>query len=179
MFKKKPSFFEKLTGSVHVDDADEYEFEDEFESEAHTGRLRDKMQNTHDGDSKKSLAHASLSEMEENSDDIGGELTVDVIETQDSVIVRAMIAGVDPDLVDIDLSRDTVTIKGERKEAHRFSEDEYHYQELYWGSFTRTILLPAEVEVEEAHAHTDHGLLSITLPKIDKHRKTKLRISKK
>ena len=176
MFRKKPSFFEKLTGSVRITDEDDYDFEDEFEEEdTPTSRLRDRMEVAPE-ENKKSLAHAS---MDDEDDSAGGELTVDVIETQDSIILKAMIAGVDPDLVDIDVSRDTVTIKGERKEAHRFSEDEYHYKELYWGSFTRTVLLPAEVEVEEAHAHTDHGLLSITLPKIDKHRKTKLRISKK
>jgi len=178
MFRKKPSFFEKLTGSVRVDDLEDYE-DEEFEEEVPARGLRNRMQRSNESSAKKSLAHTSLNEVEDTAEDIGGELTVDVIETQDSIILKAMIAGVDPDLVDIDVSRDTVTIKGERKEAHRFSDEEYHYQELYWGTFIRTVILPAEVEVEEAHAHTDHGLLTITLPKIDKHRKTKLRISKK
>ncbi len=69
-----------------------------------------------------------------------------------------------------------VTIKGKREEAREVSEDDYFHRELYWGSFSRTILLPEEIDVEAAEATERHGLLMIKLPKIDKRRQTKLRV---
>jgi HSP20 family protein len=55
-------------------------------------------------------------------------------------------------------------------------ENDYFHRELYWGSFARTVLLPAEVKGEEAIAELRHGLLTIRLPKVDKQKQTKLRI---
>lgn len=185
MFRKKPSFFERITGSVRIDDTNDFDIdEEEYDDEPRPqkGGLRARMESS-------KIRVVSEDEFEETplpthhfTPEIptpDGELTVDVIETQDNIILKTMVAGVDPDHVDIDVSRDAVTIKGERKESHRFSDDEYHHQELYWGTFSRTIMLPAEIEVEEAEARAEHGLLTITLPKIDKYRKTKLRVSKK
>lgn len=176
MFRKKPSFFERLTGSVRIDEVDDFDLDeaDDHEDERPHKNLRSYM-----GEDESSFQEESDDYSMAPETPINGELSVDLIETQDSIILRAMVAGIDPDNIDIDVSRDTVTIKGERKEAHSFSDDKYHHQELYWGSFTRTIVLPAEVEVEEAEAKSNHGLLTINLPKIDKFRKTKLKVSKK
>ena len=105
-----------------------------------------------------------------------GQLTVDLYQTPTEIIIKSMVAGVKPEDLDISITRDMVTIKGKR-ETERFVKDEdYFHQELYWGSFSRTIMLPAEIEVEEADAVEKHGLLIIRLPKIDKNKQTRLKV---
>ncbi|KKS28106.1 MAG: Protein containing Heat shock protein Hsp20 protein [Parcubacteria group bacterium GW2011_GWC2_42_11] len=105
-----------------------------------------------------------------------GQLTVDVYQTPDEIVIRSIVAGVRPDDLDISISRDMVTIRGSREEHKEVTEDNYFHKELYWGSFSRTVLLPAEVEVEDASAQEKHGLLTIRLPKIDKEKQTKLKV---
>jgi HSP20 family protein len=78
--------------------------------------------------------------------------------------------------LDIAITRDMVTIKGKRVEQKDVQEDNYVYQELYWGAFARTIVLPAEVDVDMAEASEKHGLLTIRLPKLNKDRQTKLKV---
>jgi HSP20 family protein len=87
-----------------------------------------------------------------------------------------MTAGVNPSDIEITVSRDTITIRGNRENSHEVRDNDFFHKELYWGSFSRTIMLPCEVESEEASAKEDHGLLTITLPKIDKHKQTKVKI---
>lgn len=105
-----------------------------------------------------------------------GQLTVDMYQTPDNIIIKTMVAGVRPEDLDISITRDMVTIRGKREESHIVSEEDYFSKELYWGTFSRTITLPAEIEVEEADASEDHGLLTIKLPKVDKDRETKLKV---
>jgi HSP20 family protein len=87
-----------------------------------------------------------------------------------------MVAGVQPDNLSITITRDMITIKGKREENQSIDKENYFVQELYWGSFSRTISLPEEVDPEEAEAVERHGLLIIKLPKLDKNRETKLKI---
>jgi len=148
--KGKRSFFERLTGSMPADDEEQ-----------------DMMVEEEETDEKASW-------IDEESDE--GELSVDVFQTPDAVIVKAMIAGVKPDNLQISITRDMITVKGKREEEKTVSEEDYYHKELYWGAFARTILLPVEVEPEEAEAVEKHGLLIITLPKIDKKRVAKLRV---
>jgi HSP20 family protein len=87
-----------------------------------------------------------------------------------------MVAGVKPDDLDISITRDMITIKGKRETEREILDEDYFHRELYWGSFSRTIMLPAEIEVEEAEAVEKHGLLILKLPKIDKHKQTRLKV---
>jgi HSP20 family protein len=105
-----------------------------------------------------------------------GELTVDVYQTNDSIVIKSMIAGVRPEDLDITISRDMVTIRGKREEEKVSGDDDYFMRELYWGSFSRTIELPEEVDVDEAEAIEKHGLLILKLPKLDKRRQSKLKV---
>ncbi len=89
---------------------------------------------------------------------------------------QSQVAGVAPEDLDVSISQEMVIIRGSRKETYEADDDDYFHKELYWGSFARTILLPAEVKSEEAVAEIKHGLLTIRLPKIDKQKQTKLRI---
>ncbi len=159
MAKDKRSFFERLTGTVNME---EYENE-----EAETPR----SVKTH----RKEAAPPEPAEAWSEDDDVG-QLAVDVFQTADDIIIKTMVAGVHPDDLDISITRDMVTIKGTREMSHEVSEDNFFFKELYWGTFSRTILLPQEVEVEEAEANEKNGLLTIKLPKVDKGRQTKLKV---
>lgn len=105
-----------------------------------------------------------------------GELTVDVYQTADTVVIKAMIAGVRPEDLDISITRDLVTIRGKREEERTITEEDFIMKELYWGSFSRAIALPVEIDVDEAEAIEKHGLLILKLPKLDKKKKSKLKV---
>ncbi|MDP2655686.1 MAG: Hsp20/alpha crystallin family protein, partial [bacterium] len=91
-------------------------------------------------------------------------------------IIRAFVAGVRPDELSISISRDRVEIEGSRMEREQVSGPDYFTRELFWGSFTRAIMLPQEVDVEASSASAKDGLLTIILPKLDKAKQTKLRV---
>jgi HSP20 family protein len=145
--KRKRSFFERLTGSVNIDEDEIFEDDEE---------------------------ETSYSPEPEEPTESEGQLGVDVYETPQSIIIKAMIAGVRPESLDISLSREMVTIRGHREAVEHIHEDDYFLRELYWGSFSRTIVLPQEIEMDEAEALEEHGLLTLTLPKIDKEKQRTL-----
>lgn len=109
-------------------------------------------------------------------DEEEGQLAVDMCQTPSDIIIKTMVAGVKPEDLDISITRDMVTIRGKRMECYEEHENDFFHKELYWGSFSRTIILPAEVEIEEAEASEKHGLLTLTLPKIDKNKHSKLKV---
>lgn len=150
---KKRSFLERLTGSITVRD------EDDFEQTPLPNRP---------------LHNPSDSGWLEDAEE--GELAVDVYQTPSEIVIKTMVSGVKPEDLEIGITRDMVTIRGKRETAREINEENYFQRELYWGSFARTILLPAEVEVEEAEAIEKHGLLTIRLPKIDKGKKQTLKV---
>ena len=115
---------------------------------------------------------------EENilSDEEEGQLAVDMCQTPTEIIIKTMVAGVKPEDLDISITRDMVTIRGKRMETYENNENDFFHKELYWGSFSRTIILPSEIEIEEAEASEKHGLLTLILPKIDKNKQSKLKI---
>ena len=152
--KDNRSFFEKLTGSVRMDDTDDEIIESKLPA-------------------KKVSADTEAWFDEEPEE---GQLTVDMYQTPTEIIIKSMVAGVKPEDLDISITRDMVTIKGKRETERFVKEDDYFHQELYWGSFSRSITLPAEVDVEESEAIEKHGLLILRLPKIDKNRQTRLKV---
>ena len=97
-------------------------------------------------------------------------------QTPTDIVIKTMVAGVKPEDLDISITRDMVTVHGKRMESYEDAESDFFHKELYWGSFSRTIVLPAEVEIEEAEASEKHGLLTLILPKIDKNRQSKLKV---
>ncbi|MEX2514769.1 MAG: Hsp20/alpha crystallin family protein [Candidatus Paceibacterota bacterium] len=173
MPRRKKSFFERLTGGINTEEqyeekAGEHDdFHDEFDD--HGDDHYHDAGDTWDGED------VYAGEPETYTDD-EGELAVDVYETPEHIVVQAMVAGVRPDALDVSITREQCVIRGRREAPSDASLDEYLHRELYWGSFSRAITLPEEVEVEESNAAEDHGLLTITLPKINKHNETKLEI---
>ena len=163
MFKKR-SFFEKITGGLNLRDYDDDIMDDDgFDDDENENRTR-------------KLPVADEKEWQEEEEEQVGELSVDVYQNAGDIIVQTMVAGVRPEDLSVDISRDMVTISGSRKETRTIKEEDYFTQELYWGSFSRTITLPEEIDPDEAEATEKHGLLILRLPKIDKNRQTKLKI---
>ncbi len=114
-------------------------------------------------------------EDEENTEDVWdemseeieeeGQLAVDVYQDKKNIIIKSTIAGVEPDDIDISIDNDMITIRGRREKQRDIAEDDYFYQECYWGGFSRSIILPVEVEAEGIEAGMRNGVLTITLPK--------------
>lgn len=94
-----------------------------------------------------------------------GELTVDIYDAGDSIIIQSTVAGVKPEDLDVSITNDTVTIRGRRERQEEVREEHYYYKELFWGTFSRSVILPEEIEEDAAEANLKHGLLSIRLPK--------------
>lgn len=162
---KKPSFLERLTGSVTPDDDLDAVLDND-----HTVDEHGEGEELYEDDSE--WGQDALSD----DDPQEGELPVDMFQTKDAIVIRALVAGVSPDDLDISITRDMVTIKGMREEYQESSDDDYYHRELFWGSFSRTLLLPEEVLIDEADAQEKHGMLEIRLPKVDKNRSTQLKV---
>lgn len=158
---KKPSFLSRLSGSDS-----EYEYFDE-------GDARPAV---FEGEGAERHAHISTRDENWQAEEPQGELAVDIYQTPDAIVVKALVAGVQPTSIDISLTREMVTISGAREDEREVEEDNYFQRELYWGSFSRTILLPEEVDVDMAEASERHGILMIRLPKINKKKQTKLKV---
>ena len=94
-----------------------------------------------------------------------GQLAIDVYQTKDAIIVKSTIAGVKPEDIDIAINNDLLTIRGTRKMEERINNDDYFYQECYWGGFSRSIILPMEVKSDQIEATIENGVLTVTLPK--------------
>jgi HSP20 family protein len=105
-----------------------------------------------------------------------GQLAIDMYQTPSEIIIKTMIAGVKQEDLDISITRDMVIIKGKREETNDTVGNDYFHKELYWGAFSRTVILPQEIDVDESEAINKNGLLIIRLPKIDKNRQAKLKI---
>ncbi|MEK7133729.1 MAG: Hsp20/alpha crystallin family protein [Patescibacteria group bacterium] len=156
----KSSFFSRLTGS-----ADQGDYFDDAQSVVLEG----------DGGER----HASIKTRGTGGaggDEPLGELAVDIYQTADAIVVKALVAGVQPGSIDIALTREMLTISGQRQDEREVDDENYFQRELYWGSFSRTILLPEEVDVDLAEASEKHGILMIRLPKINKKKQTKLKV---
>jgi len=157
----KPSFFARLTGS-----AGEYDDYMDDQEARHP---------VFEGTGAERHAHIEGEDIAASGEP-GGELAVDVYQTPDAIVIKALVAGVQPTSIDISLTREMVTISGSREDEREVDEENYFQRELYWGSFSRTILLPEEVDVDLAEATEKHGILMLRLPKINKKKQTKLKV---
>ena len=166
------TFFEKLAGSrpkTSVDTAatadlgvSKYmESSPQSLAENQTRSKRDEAtDDEEDTDTDEIIATKDLSNAEEE-----GELTVDIYDKDDIIVIQSTVAGVKPEDLEVSITSDMVSIKGTRQCVDRVSEDHYYYKELFWGTFARTVILPEEIDENHTEASLKHGLLTITLPK--------------
>ena len=95
-----------------------------------------------------------------------GQLLVDVFSTDKQIIVKAAMAGVKPEDLNISLHNDLLTIKGKREEEKNSHDSEYIYRECYWGSFSRSLVLPYEVDSKKIQAFLENGVLTVVLDRV-------------
>ena len=160
---KKPSFLERITGSIKLD--------------SHKGDGFDEHDQFADQGAEDVAIHQDQHDWGNTVDDNeDGELPIDMYQTRDTIVIRALVAGVNPEDLSISITRDMVTLKGTREEIQEAADEDYFHRELFWGSFSRSIVLPEEIVIDEAEAKEKHGLLEIVLPKLDKGRSAKLTV---
>lgn len=107
------------------------------------------------------------------------DLQINLLDTGSTLVAQALVPGADESKIEIDLNREMLTVTTGSNEHCVEKDGDYLYEELSFGSFSRSILLPAEVEVEDAKAEVKDGILTITMPKIDKAAHKKLSVKKK
>ncbi len=112
----------------------------------------------------------------DSQEETEGQLTLDVFQDPDNIVIKSTIAGVRPEDLDISINNDMLTIKGERKREETVKEDDYFYQECYWGAFSRSVILPMEVEADKIEALLKDGVLTIKLPKSRKAKARKIQV---
>ncbi|MBU1137222.1 Hsp20/alpha crystallin family protein [Patescibacteria group bacterium] len=167
----KKSFFEKLTGAKWSEE------DSSEEKKIETGKKMKKSKVLRKETFKKELKkEPEVKKEEEWLNESEGQLTIDVYQTPNEVVIKSTIAGVKPEDIDISMTNDMITIKGKRKKDGEVKEEDYYYQECYWGPFSRSVILPVDVEVDSAEASMKNGILTIKLPKIEKVRTKKISI---
>ncbi len=110
------------------------------------------------------------------SENYEGQLSVDVYGTEDDIVVVSTIAGVKPENVDISINNDMLTIRGERSQEKEEKTEDYYYQECYWGGFSRSIILPVEIESDKVSANLKNGVLTIRLPRAKKQKSISIHV---
>jgi HSP20 family protein len=178
MTKVKRSFFEKLTGSKRIED-DIYERESTvipttnfFEEEKRETIITPSIPVT----SQERGGDHYAPQQQQQQDESEGQLTIDVYQTDNDIVIKSTIAGVKPEDLDVSINNDMITIRGERKQDEQISTDNYYYQECYWGGFSRSVILPVDVLPEKIEASMKNGILTIRLPKAATDRTKKIQV---
>lgn len=196
MPKKDKSFFGKIMGGNVTEEenmvmqapqpAPAYE-EEEEETEVEVEELVDEEEvyeedEEDEGDLEPSapqvtpVSTAKEKENEEWMSDYEGQLNIDMYQTKDNVIIKSTIAGVRPEDIDITVANDMVSIKGARKKEESIAAEDYFYQECYWGNFSRSVIVPVDIESEEIEADLKDGILTIIIPKAAKAKTKKVKV---
>jgi HSP20 family protein len=96
-----------------------------------------------------------------------GAPAIDAYQTANEVVVKASVPGVKPEDINIEITGDTLTVKGESKVAEEVKKENYFFQERRYGSFARSLNLPGGIQADKAEAKLENGLLTITVPKAE------------
>lgn len=206
MTKQKKSFFEKVTGirrvtqEEPVEDTYEeyeedgvsgsyissYEEEDNYEFPANQSISAVKSSSADNGqrqnisydqyEDEEDVDYGQTSQKKDVTIEPEGQLTIDVYQTDEDIVIKSTIAGVKPEDLDVNINNDMVTIRGERKQEDEVDTENYYYQECYWGPFSRSVILPVEIIAEKAEATMKNGILTIKLPKADTTKTRKIQV---
>jgi HSP20 family protein len=179
MTKVKKSFLERLTGARTIEE-DNYtsertispnigmygeEGEIELERDVTAHSMSEQF-------SRESREETPATELESNE----GQLTIDVYQTDSDIVIKSTIAGVKPEDLDVSINNDMLTIRGERKNEEQVMEENYYYQECYWGSFSRSVILPIDVVADKIEASMKNGILTVRMPKAESNKSKKIQV---
>lgn len=151
MAKEKQSFFEKIIKSDNQEKRNSQNEEDSFPMREDRGR-----------------------ETAKNNQE--GQLSVDVYETESSIVIESIVGGVKVEDVNISVSNNVLTVKGVRERTTESESYNYFVAECFWGAFSRSIILPVEVDPDRVKASMKNGILKITLPKLVTEKVKKIKI---
>ena len=168
---KKPSFLERLTGTTKTDEVSIETYNSSLDENKE--KIIRKDFSVREPMEEKPKQHKKKDDWLDESE---GQLTIDVYQTSNEIVIKSTIAGVRPEDIDVSIANDMVTIKGKRQTDEEVKAEDYYYQECYWGSFSRSVILPVEIDAEQALASMKNGILSIKLPKIEKAKTKKLKV---
>lgn len=184
------SFFEKLTGASN-EEAKEKTQVKSASSKKSIKKEKLNLPKVEKQSMKRSKPKKTKKELEEKSSFVEtaedknwleeaegeeGQLTIDVYQTDSDIVIKSTIAGVKPEDIDITIANDMVTVKGRRVKDEKVETENYYYQELYWGAFSRSVILPVEVDADRAKASIKNGILTIKLPKAEKVKTKKIQV---
>ena len=170
MTKQKTSFLDKITGNQEDEKNEEKQIEIENDNEEIYNDENEK--NAEDKQEKRGEEWSN----DKKSSKEEGQLTIDVYQTKDLIIIKSIIGGVRPENLDISITVDMITIKGTRINPDEIKSDDYYYQECFWGCFSRSIILPCDVKAEKVEATMKNGILTVKLPKIEKNSSMKIKV---
>jgi HSP20 family protein len=180
------SILRKLTGAIDFDEVEdgddamvpEQDLRESLRNKFIEDEYEEEPQNSPPVVRDKSVEEPLQSTTSQDSDISSGEgvLTIDVYQTENDIVIVSTIAGVTSKDLDVTITNDMVTIKGERKNRAKVKHDDYFYQECYWGSFSRSVILPIDVDAENAEAELKDGVLIVKLPKSEKVKSKKIPI---
>ncbi len=186
---KKPSFFEKLTGATWSEEESPKKKKKKAPKPVNNKKTKTIKKDFTVEEKEKKVSmpkevknnspkekEPEQPEQEEWLAESEGQLTIDVYQTANEVVIKSTIAGVKPEDIDISMTNDMITIKGKREKDEEIKEEDYYYQECYWGSFSRSVILPVDVEADKAKASMKNGILTVRLPKIEKVKTKKIEI---
>lgn len=170
MTKVKKSFLEILTGAKKIEEGEESSMP--IYAEEETEMIMNSRPNSMSTMPQQEVPLNSWS----SGSDVEGQLTIDVYQTEGEIVIKSTIAGVKPEDLDVAINNDMVTIRGERKNEELVGAENYYYQECYWGSFSRSVVLPVDIIAEKAEASLKNGILTIRLPKADVNKVKKIQV---
>ena len=161
------SFFDKLKKNIGIDIPEEETKDDIFAEKTAYSEF--------DQNAKKATQKKEKKEEEKKQGtQPEGELAIDIYETNEDFVIHSTIAGVKAEELDISVENDLVIIRGARQNPVEDATKKYFYQECYWGSFSRQIILPEEVDGSKAEAKMKDGVLTLKMPKIQRKKKRKI-----
>ena len=123
------------------------------------------------------MSTSNTGEVSDIKHEMEGQLTVDVYEDGDDIVVESTVAGVKSDDLEINITSDSVSIRGKREREKIIEDENYYYQECFWGKFSRSVILPEEVDPEASKAiMAKNGILVIRMPKLKKKKAKKVSV---
>ncbi|HEA84469.1 MAG TPA: Hsp20/alpha crystallin family protein [Candidatus Wildermuthbacteria bacterium] len=168
------SIFDKLKGGMGLEDFEEEEVK---EVKKKKSKKKEKKTSRKIEVKEEPLKPSKKEEKEENNIlKAEGELTVDVYQTDKDIVIQTAVAGIKPEDIDISIEDDVITIRGERREITEESEKDYFFQECFWGSFSRQIILPEEVDVSKMEASFQNNVLTVRMPKLARKTTRKIKV---
>jgi HSP20 family protein len=111
------------------------------------------------------------------AEDSRGMIPLDVSENENEYVIKASMPGVKPEDVKVSVHGETLTIRGETKAQEEKKGETWHLRERRFGSYHRSVTLPAPVDASRAEARSDHGVLTLTLPKAEQAQPKQIKVS--